>query len=879
MTTFNTGNPIGSFDTRDRADNSQNLDLAVNSPLPTFVDRLGTVRLTLAGMSDAAGDATLAIEAAQQAITAAFQAQAAAAEAAETSEATAANAAALATAQAAEYALEAAESAATAQAAADSALLSGNLFPTTAAGIAATTSGDYFSVPSAESTQFIDLYRNNSGAALLVSSYPSKRFVEDSKLTSGEQLGTLKYQSLAQAFNGASILNSGFQQVGINIPSGNMGNTSYVVHFIALDLAARNRLAGSTVRIKLIGDSTANFLPEKVSSGFVGQVTRAGVGVSMGTLITNSQVGTRFTREISYTITSADERIGVGIQIQGGSGTTGHFYRASSLSMSIVSWSGVGTNSSDYLLEANRAPYVRPVLVRADGTGDYLTPLEANTAITTAGETREWEIIVGEGTYTDKDWFLDSFVSMTGTDKNFSIIHGELPDNVDPTTIQNNETVWLNGNSRLKNLTVTARNMRYPVHSDASGANKNITIELENCHIEHFGNEGAKAWQAANGGSPSLVWPFTTAWGFGSASGMIFKASYTTFKSDTVAWYVHTNSYFDRPNINTLTNCECIATNADGRSIRIQPLGSLRNDIVQVNNSLLVGDIDYIPSPWIPTTLADQPASHAEVELLGAGNSAAVFTVTDFGRALRIDSATTGASSSVAVSGTAAIVIFGKKVYAKNGATGFKGYAYGWADISGEGVGLNRNVFITSLGKRLGNCTTVNKVLTVSINGGAAITVTFNQDHTNQTNATVLGIINAALGSAATAYEFAVGETYRPSFSDEESLLKNTSSEGIPFGSALAFSGSNRNVRKMTSSDAPSLFAGIAWEPIYPNEFGRVKTRGYLPNVDLLGTPSGMTFGQSLFVDAATPGRLTTTSGANPIMRAIRSDAVEVAPK
>ena len=50
MTTFNTGNPIGSTDARDRLDNSENLDLAVNSLSQTFVDRLGRTRDTLEGI-------------------------------------------------------------------------------------------------------------------------------------------------------------------------------------------------------------------------------------------------------------------------------------------------------------------------------------------------------------------------------------------------------------------------------------------------------------------------------------------------------------------------------------------------------------------------------------------------------------------------------------------------------------------------------------------------------------------------------------------------------------------------------------------------------------------------------------------------------------
>lgn len=51
MTTFNTGNPIGSTDSRDRLDNAENADILENSTsLRYHADRLGTVRKTRYGM-------------------------------------------------------------------------------------------------------------------------------------------------------------------------------------------------------------------------------------------------------------------------------------------------------------------------------------------------------------------------------------------------------------------------------------------------------------------------------------------------------------------------------------------------------------------------------------------------------------------------------------------------------------------------------------------------------------------------------------------------------------------------------------------------------------------------------------------------------------
>lgn len=51
MTTYNTGNPIGSTDARDRLDNSENMDILENSTtLNEHPDRLGTMRKTRKGM-------------------------------------------------------------------------------------------------------------------------------------------------------------------------------------------------------------------------------------------------------------------------------------------------------------------------------------------------------------------------------------------------------------------------------------------------------------------------------------------------------------------------------------------------------------------------------------------------------------------------------------------------------------------------------------------------------------------------------------------------------------------------------------------------------------------------------------------------------------
>ncbi|MNU38972.1 hypothetical protein D3C71_276560 [compost metagenome] len=50
MSFYNTGNPVPSIDPRDLDDNAKHVDELVNSTLPTFTDRLGVERRTLAGI-------------------------------------------------------------------------------------------------------------------------------------------------------------------------------------------------------------------------------------------------------------------------------------------------------------------------------------------------------------------------------------------------------------------------------------------------------------------------------------------------------------------------------------------------------------------------------------------------------------------------------------------------------------------------------------------------------------------------------------------------------------------------------------------------------------------------------------------------------------
>ncbi|MGP5281395.1 hypothetical protein ACTXNJ_09330 [Pseudomonas helleri] len=79
----------------------------------------------------------------------------------------------------------------------EAAQLSAGIYADTMAGLTATTSGKYFSVPSPESNEYLILYKNNAGAAVEVRRYPSSKVV--SSLEAGNFIGLgLQMRALAK---------------------------------------------------------------------------------------------------------------------------------------------------------------------------------------------------------------------------------------------------------------------------------------------------------------------------------------------------------------------------------------------------------------------------------------------------------------------------------------------------------------------------------------------------------------------------------------------------------------------------------------------------------------------------------------------------------
>jgi len=104
------------------------------------------------------------------------------------------------------------------------------------------------------------------------------------------------------------------------------------------------------------------------------------------------------------------------------------------------------------------------------------------------------EIRIYEGIYHEQGLMVPDGVTLTGIGS--VNITGELPADVSTEVSDNTSTIDLFHNGKLRNLTVTARNMRYPVHSDFSKGN--TVQEIENCRFIHYGNQEMYQYRLSN---------------------------------------------------------------------------------------------------------------------------------------------------------------------------------------------------------------------------------------------------------------------------------------------------------------------------------------------------------------------------------------------
>lgn len=485
---------------------------------------------------------------------------------------------------------------------------------------------------------------------------------------------------------------------------------------------------------------------------------------------------------------------------------------------------------------ADNAPYIKEIILSepeitvisvdpSNEGSNFKSPAAANEWISDNGPLNQYIIDIAPGVYTEVNWTVKPYVTLRGQDRDTCILRGRLEEDADPANIEGWSTINMYGTAGLENLTITAQNLRYPVHDEGSGYNKNAYRTVKNCVIEHLGNDEAiEYWAEAD--SSKFVWPYISPWGYGSASGVVAVFDDSQFKSTMRGWYVHNNKDFEFSQNNVLRNCTTSETGS-GVAVQVENLGSGTDDHVVLENCKFGGQyVSFSDAPYITQDPELQTASHIDYSVKVENCDPLGFISSNRGRALKITSNSTDADSSVEASGAAADCLLGDYT-AINGGGGANGYLYGYWDISGIPVGVYSDLTTdNTLGKRLGDCSNAGKKLVLTFDNAETVEIVFNRNYTAALNSVIIDEINAAIEGLGVAEEYDVdANEYYPEFVDKEFVAENNGDTYIERFSPVYLK-ADGSVALMTSDDA--TFAGITLDRILPGESGRILKEGYL---------------------------------------------------
>ncbi|WP_151708002.1 hypothetical protein [Acinetobacter junii] len=390
--------------------------------------------------------------------------------------------------------------------------------------------------------------------------------------------------------------------------------------------------------------------------------------------------------------------------------------------------------------------------------------------------------------------------------------------------------------SLIEGITFVAKNTRYALHLDNSnGANK--THRFKNCNFIFKGNKGS-----------------VQALGCGTSTGEEAYFDGGMAHSDAgIPFYLHNNVKFEKPSLFNFNNFT-YSSNTNVIAILLQSNGSLVKDKLDLTGCGFGGTayVIYYWQNWLSgnTTNKNDSFDHAEWRITGYGLDPFLFENVVGGECLRFKTTSADTSSNIRFDKTssafplliknnqnnadASLYLDGREFIdgyiVQDGSVDLSALAWGCKDLSESAYALDAGVNYTSLGKRLGNCSSSNKTLGVIINGTTNI-VTFNKDYTSMSNAAILAEINAAL-TGATADLYIYGRDYYPMMPDVTEVVYNTTATYIPKGSVVAKDGGS--VRLAQTGDK---IYGVALDDIPVMQTmsdgsrkgqGRVLKRGYI---------------------------------------------------
>lgn len=428
---------------------------------------------------------------------------------------------------------------------------------------------------------------------------------------------------------------------------------------------------------------------------------------------------------------------------------------------------------------------------------------------------------------------------ISGNDRNKDGIIVRFPDDLDIS--YRNFNILVSGvTMTLKNLNLTVKNLRYPIHI-YGGSAKDQNFTVENCIISHEGNSG----------KAQKDWPYPRPFGVGLSSGFRFTVKNSYVYSEQITPINHgTNTTFSTGAhvIYENTQIKCAAKSA--LSVWLYAQGSAVLNTIELNNVSLeaAGDVGIGEGVWTPGSLEQQVADHNEFELRMTGIPPRPYRCSTKGLALRIESSSNSKNSSVRFdenSDAFAMIVGnpqqkeeGKDRYGfkqqygysyRDGGDGLAAFAMGSISLQENPLTYHKGKYISSLGKRLGDCSKTPKILAVVIDGKRR-EIIFNKNYNNtdefhpsaSNNAEILAEIASQIAPDALVSLYDPACEYYPEFKGLL-RLKNHDQRAVKAGMGIVFT-SDGGFRRALNKDGK--IDGICLDDGRINDTCRIITEG-----------------------------------------------------
>ncbi|TDE40919.1 hypothetical protein [Antarcticimicrobium sediminis] len=696
---------------------------------------------------------------------------------------------------------------------------------------------------------------------------------------------------VVQANGGAALVNGSDYLEGFSVGDSVTGFQSLVTAVNTLSHGTAQNLAGKTVRFFLELETSADALMQRGYAASVTSQITSGMAGSLGvfTDLKLTQITpTRALASVDVVLTGREANVRLTVQQNTNNAGTG---AAHTITPRSSFYTVIGANGFSEVIQqavADTPDYIRTVVINPDGSGDYTTLKGAIDGLGVLGQGvggmgvnkyRRVKYEVHEGIYSDIEYFLPAYADIVGVGRMENTwFKGYQAADSSVSDITDNSTFYLNETTRLINIKVTCQNMRYPIHSDSSASLKRAMQNIQGCHVEHLGNGEARQWQTDNGGDPLLIWTAEQGIGCGTHSGEKIYSSGTNWVGgadvdgdDGTGFGFHTNKDFAEGNYVELDHCRLTHGNG-GNAFAMSELGSKTPHEVVLRGCQIDGNVLVKSGGYLTTSpLVDHGNGTGMCRVTASGCSPFAWTSSQDNNVLELRG-TAGASSAVAVSGTAAEVLFGDQPDVAEGGTNYAARVY-------SGHKINK-LAAHGLAARLGDLSAGSLTLTVTLDGGSPVDLTLDADYSGDSNATIIAALNGLMtgaGGGATFYESTPYQNEAPVIQlDREATVKNSSADTVIIkGMAVAYDGAKYLGRIATSADARPLIAGIALENIAPGRLGRVLRTGYIASEQVLfSTSPSIAFGDDFGV-SATAGQIVEGAGVT-LLRAISGTVLEI---